>query len=736
MVFRGFVFLILFFGPWQAAANQYEPFTENGKVGLKESATQAVIIPPTYEALGWSNHTFQVIDGVLGARKNEKWALINTDGSKVTQHLYQDLFPTPKGHIIVSQKAQHSILREYGVIDSRGKMIVPTEYSKLTPAHEGLIATQKKGGQYLTGYISERGSVIIPIEHIQITPINQFLAVSSKDGLTAIFNDKGKRLTHFDYNRIEVLGTNYFKVSRYNHFGLLNNNLEAVVPMDYSRIDIEDNHIVASTYPQWDEYSSEGFTRSHFFNTIEVLSNGHFVSKSHIDVGLLDRAANYLSFSDDQELIKAGRHGYVTRNKNDNRLNVYDVNGKSLFRDSFEEVQLYDEVFFGKISQADGHNWSVFDYRGKKINLFNYQSIVSLNNGYFQAQRNDKIGLLGSNGKETTPFLYDYLSDFTSDRAIAYYNGNYGMINSKGLWIMTPYYDSLRFIDQQYVYYKQGTEWGLADWYGKPIYRDQSDFNYSSGAIIKMSPNGTYRLYQFNGTPLLEHYYQKVISIDPNTLLLERDGKRFFFKPTDQEAFALDTSIDSLGKQLNDFIPIRKNAQWGFINTRAQLTIANRYEEVGQYSEGLFSVKLIGKWGFVNEDETLIIQPNFDQVEAFRNGLSIVESASRWGIIDINGQAVVSLNYDLIERIEDYFLLYADSKIGLASGDGQIIKNPSFDSIVPLSNGYFLVERQGLYGVIHKSGNDILPTIYKSIKQYGELFLGFKGSETKKYKLN
>ena len=191
-----------------------------------------------------------------------------------------------------------------------------------------------------------------------------------------------------------------------------------------------------------------------------------------------------------------------------------------------------------------------------------------------------------------------------------------------------------------------------------------------------------------------------------------------------------------MGKQLNDFIPIRKNAQWGFINTRAQLTIANRYEEVGQYSEGLFSVKLIGKWGFVNEDETLIIQPNFDQVEAFRNGLSIVESASRWGIIDINGQAVVSLNYDLIERIEDYFLLYADSKIGLASGDGQIIKNPSFDSIVPLSNGYFLVERQGLYGVINKSGNDILPTIYKSIKQYGELFLGFKGSETKKYKLN
>ena len=67
--------------PIASARTDFSVFSENGKVGLKDNQGQ-VVIPATYDELGWSNGTFSVINNITGYRKNDTWGLLNIETKK------------------------------------------------------------------------------------------------------------------------------------------------------------------------------------------------------------------------------------------------------------------------------------------------------------------------------------------------------------------------------------------------------------------------------------------------------------------------------------------------------------------------------------------------------------------------------------------------------------------------------------------------------------------------------
>lgn len=715
-------------------ADQFEPFSENGKVGLRNTTTNTVIIPASFESMGWSDKSFSIVNGVTGALQNEKWALIDTEGHKVTDHYFNSLIPSTQNNFIASRRENNTILTHYGVIDSKGKTIVEFEYGLISPHAGGLIVSKKKSGKYLRGFVSEKGQVIIPAEYQQVVSLNEkHLAVSDTKNQFAIYDTEGNSLTDFAYEYIRPYREAYYLVGQYNHQGLLSTNMELIIPPLYKDLQFYDHQIIATSYTQWDLHEGDTYQATFYFDDINFLEDRKLSNSADGKTGIVTWQNEYLSFLEDESIEQSNEHVVVTRNSL-GRLKVYDSKGSSLFRDSFEEVQLYNQVLFAKNNQADGHSWAAYNFQGKKINLSNYQSFQKISDTFFEAKRNDKIGLIGSNGKEVSPFLYDELSEFENDCAIALYNNGYGLINTNGLWIMTPYYDSL-FISEDHVYFRQGSENGIADLFGKVIYRDQQPFETKAGSIIKTQEDSSKAIYSFSGERLLEHDYDSVKAIGKELLILYRDEQAFFYRPSDGHDLKLEGDIELVEQMHNGFIPVLKGGQWGFLDENGRITIANRYEEVGTYSEGLFSVKLIGKWGFVNEMEELVIQPNYDHVSPFKHGLSVVQNQNLWGIINNKGESLISLFYDRIDRLGDYFLIHSNNQVGLADSEGHIIKNPSFDSIWPLSDGYFLVGRNGLFGVINHEGHDVLPTVYESIKQSGNLFLGSKPGEERVYKL-
>jgi hypothetical protein len=96
-----------------AAANQYDVFEENGKVGLKNEQGQ-VLIPAHYEALGWSDNKFSIIDKVTGFKHNGKWGLITLNNHRITKAEFEELIPAESSLIIARKKSTIYIRLAYG----------------------------------------------------------------------------------------------------------------------------------------------------------------------------------------------------------------------------------------------------------------------------------------------------------------------------------------------------------------------------------------------------------------------------------------------------------------------------------------------------------------------------------------------------------------------------------------------------------------------------------------------
>jgi hypothetical protein len=75
---------------------------------------------------------------------------------------------------------------------------------------------------------------------------------------------------------------------------------------------------------------------------------------------------------------------------------------------------------------------------------------------------------------------------------------------------------------------------------------------------------------------------------------------------------------------------------------RVRLRIANRYEGIKPFSEGLAAMKIRNKWGFINRDERIIIQPAYEEVTPFKKGYSFIKQNGLFWFADKRRNACVA----------------------------------------------------------------------------------------------
>jgi uncharacterized caspase-like protein len=86
---------------------------------------------------------------------------------------------------------------------------------------------------------------------------------------------------------------------------------------------------------------------------------------------------------------------------------------------------------------------------------------------------------------------------------------------------------------------------------------------------------------------------------------------------------------------------------WKELLPKAKLFL--KYNDVGEFSEGLAKASLKGKYGFIDKTGKEVITPKYDVVESFSEGLAKVrirEIEEKYGFIDRNGNEIVPLKYD------------------------------------------------------------------------------------------
>ena len=175
---------------------------------------------------------------------------------------------------------------------------------------------------------------------------------------------------------------------------------------------------------------------------------------------------------------------------------------------------------------------------------------------------------------------------------------------------------------------------------------------------------------------------------------------------------------------------VQRDGLYGFVDSRGRLRIANRYQDIGRFKQGLAPVKILGKWGFVDMHDNIVINPNYEQASEFENGVSVVRRNGLFGILSTEGKVLLPLRYDSITRTGEKFLIYSKSKVGLADLKGNVLIEPRFQALRVVSEDLVLVSDGVLWGALTADGLPVIPIMYHALC-YNEVTAHFLAKEDK-----
>ncbi len=683
------------------AAYEVALFEIDGKVGLKSDGGK-ILIPAEYEAIGWSNGQLTIIDQVTGYKKDGMWGIISTSNRILTQPQFLAIEPGEGSFLVAQTTSSLSQRNSYGVVSTSGKTIIPFIYDALFLSNMRAIVMSRIGSRFLFGLSDLSHKMLIPVQYKRIYSLGSLrYAVENFESRTAIFSEEGTQVTPFAIDSISSFRRDLAIVYQDQKQGLINRAGRFIARPVYGEIKVEDDgSVLVREQHHVSLLQGDNILVTHVqADDIGPLSDSRYA----IEVGgkyfLTDNDLKILH-PDPLCSIDVFHHGTAVFTK-DARAGVMSTGGDVVIPAQYHTLEQEGSgSYYRACIDTGGRNrWTIIDSLGNSLTEKQYEQIGPFNGKFYPAKSRGYWGALNASGNEIIACVHDsLLQEFQGNIAVKF-KGEYGVVNLREHWVVTPQPHRLRLVDAgNYFIYDDNTTY-LKSFRGDLVYFSDNPLEYTNGFIREQLPSGAYWLINMTGT-VIDRSNQPVLA---DQIFPESEGLR----------------------------AIRKDGKFGFIDKEGRLRIANRYEMVQPFSEGLAAIRIQNRWGFIDRRETLVVQPAYDEVRNFSNKLAIVRQGSYSGLVDVTGKVLLPLRYDeIIPNEHNRYVLTNAGLQGLADEVGKVILQPRYDRITDTGNGYVIVQRDGKYGVVTLHGISTIPLIYDSISydHYRDQYAGIKRS--------
>lgn len=131
-----------------------------------------------------------------------------------------------------------------------------------------------------------------------------------------------------------------------------------------------------------------------------------------------------------------------------------------------------------------------------------------------------------------------------------------------------------------------------------------------------------------------------------------------------------------------------------------------RFQDLGDFRDGLAPARVDGRWGFIDKSFRLRIEPVWDAVDEFSNGLAAVQKEGRIGYIDKSGAVVVPLEYRFAAPFsDDLGMVETQQRFGYVNRVGSVRIPFEYDTAEPFFRRYGRVAMPPNFGYLGVAGN-------------------------------
>ncbi|MBL8993928.1 MAG: WG repeat-containing protein [Spirochaetia bacterium] len=518
----------------------------------------------------------------------------------------------------------------WGLIDSKGKLIVQPEYDSLGLLSEGRICFEKNK-QY--GFLNRAGQEVIPGVYQKALDFREGRAgVRDQEGWSFIDRD-GKKITSTTYSQVgsfsngraviatninlSVLSSLLGSASQFSNFAKRENTnflSRRNLSPRFGLIELEGNEIVDPS-----------------FQAIYPYTNGLFISVSNGRLGLLSSNGEK-KISPSYNWIYAPSEGISMTRLGTTQPFLFgfvDLGGRIIASPRFDEASSFRS---GYAVVGSNGRYGFMNPKGEIFPEILYDGIRYFSEGRVAVKRGYKWGYLDETLKELVSPSFDLVYAFTNGFAIVNAQGKYGILAPSGELAIPPRFDKVVPLSGGLYWNVQEDEkWGLLDQKGRILIPAKYD-------LVIPSLGDRWLVREKNRWGYLDETGVEVIE------------PRFEWASLFQEGLAV----------------FRENKGHGFIDKRGNVVVSPRFEEATPFCEGRARVRMGKKWGFSDRNGEVGIKAEYDEAMNFWQGMALVNTGGervlnkreewvfvggKWGVVTHEGRLALPPRYDGIYAI-------------------------------------------------------------------------------------
>jgi len=508
-----------------------------------------------------------------------------------------------------------------GIVNNQNLLIVPFEFDYIYKVDNGL-AIFRKGHE--NGVIRLLDNKIIASSTVYDFDIcNGFILCRSEHYEYTPYCT----INHDDiewYDKIEPLFNNFYKVKRYDKYGVIDSKGEKIIETDFNRILISDEYIFLI---EADGYCYEGMTCGSYSDDnigsstiIEPLRGNKIIVLSKAFTPVINCNFNI------EQIERTEIFSFVI--KSFKGYGVFDSKFNLIIPPIFGQLGY---VNFGYISDKGKHTSDgrfIFEDDTKlKILDFKYSYCARLNEKHFIClnrpmdicnRQEFKFGILDSNFNEVIPNEYNCIKPTFQDNLFL-----------------------VQIIESNQKLF--GYKWGV--------------LNANNEMVISI---------KFDN--ILPDYESSCFIVTNNTTY----GRNFGLF-TSEGSQILDCEYKYIGKEISGFRIIFKDENWGIVNTSNGVVITFPNATcIGSVKEGFLKINIggnlvwrdsfpaveQGKWGIIDILGNSIIPCIYDDAELVSNNLALSKKGSKWGVLTLANEILIPFEYEAIEIIDEEIHCY------------------------------------------------------------------------------
>jgi hypothetical protein len=377
------------------------------------------------------------------------------------------------------------------------------------------------------------------------------------------------------------------------------------------------------------------------------------------------------------------------------------------------DLDIYSEIYFPFF---ENNLFGFMDSEGIVKIPAEYDEVLNFQDGIAVVVKNGKSGLINKKNDLILSFEFDQIEEFYNDLAIVSISDSFGLINRLGTLVFPLIYNDILFLNKNLIAANNEKGYSIFNINGERKFEQ----NFKEIKPLKedyfiVQLGDSIGLLNTNLGFVIPAIYEDITLIKDSIFSYQLDEKKGLITHSGRILTLPVYNEFSSFDEHSQIIIAKLGSKMYYLNLDGSKFISSAFEyfpkalNTAHFYNGNAIFYKNGRFGIINSQGKIILKPTFTALGKVSNAIPVTKNGI-WGFMDITGKIILDYNFTSIDGFFNLgFIVEFDGLLGLLGNDLKPVLSLNHQSIKRISDNYLVAKKDGKYGVYSVAGEQVVP---------------------------